>query len=274
MNISFIALVGVIGLVIGHLMTKLFSKRKGFPKEIRMSTKKKVALVEKLTEELNIETSRAVCLYAILSCVNSSDTLHKELASKLDNTEECSVFKVYQHAVLAELVMTLMRMHDNRKQQRKNVCFEELFYHLEDRSVVAKLGQNANEKILSRGIIVNPDTQEMREGLRKKRSEDAQNARANAINILDAARKNFKRIKGSHFKSCLQKKVRHEMYAHNALDSTSKQKAKYGYIEPLLRDTLSLVDKLNESIFGINKNFKTDENNWSRLTKSLWMRLN
>lgn len=239
-----------------------------------MSAENKDALVEKLAEELNKEASRAVRLYAILSSVTTSDTLHKELSSKLNNTEECYVFNACMDAVLFELIMTLMRMHDNRSPQRKRVCLEELFYYLKDRSVVANLEQKANDGILSRSYIVDPDTPEMRKMIEEKRAEDAENARTNVIPILDAARKNFERIKGSHWKSRLQRSVRHEMYAHNALEPKAQQIAKYQDIEPLLRDTLLLLAKLNKAILDINENFGTEENIWNRRTKSLWTRLN
>ena len=275
MKISLIVLgAGVIGLVIGHLATKFFPKRRESHKELSMSAENKDALVEKLAEELNKEASRAVRLNAILSSVTTSDTLHKELASKLNNTEECYVFNACMDAVLFELIMTLMRMHDNRSPQRKRVCFEELFYYLKDRSVVANFEQKANDGILSRGYIVDPDTPEMRKMIEEKRAEDAKNARTNVIPMLDAARTNFERIKGSHWKSRLQRSVRHEMYAHNALEPKAQQIAKYQDIEPLLRDTLLLLDKLNKAILDINENFGTEENIWNRRTKSLWTRLN
>lgn len=239
----------------------------------------KIAALNKAIDLVAEDVQSAVALHQMYErCANAEDVIQS-----VDNTKRAWGFNVVRNALLVELVITLMRIHDSGRQD--NASLENIMSILSDWRVRDHLINKAIEEYRSRDVYLTPDREqglsakerqdreaeraEIQELLKKQREDEAPGAGESVAQWLDEAFTLYETLHQDAAQKSL-KKLRNWQLAHRAIDKTGKHGAKYGDQEKLLNLTVPLFQSVATAVNGIDYGFSELDKTWIDFSDEFW----
>lgn len=165
-----------------------------------------------------------------------------------NNTLEAHGFEVGQHALLDQLILTLMRIHDPKGRDRASI--PHLRDLLEDQAVVDDFRQQARS-------------------WHPNRPRSADNSERAAIKAIDQARKSYQQLDGNKITKALRN-YRNEYLAHSLIDMKEREKARYGHVSKLLWQTAPIVQSLRLGLTGHHMDVVEIREAWKDRADAFW----
>lgn len=236
----------------------------------------KISTLNKAVELVAEDVKSAVALHQMYErCANADDIIQS-----VNNTKQAWGFGVVRNALLVELVITLMRIHDSGR--KDNASIENIMSILADWRVREHLANEAIEKYRTGDFYIAPvrsrnlsDKErrdldnERREITQRQREAESPKAGESVEYWLDEAFSLYDKLHQDAAQKSL-KKLRNWQLAHKAIDKVGKHGAKYGDQKKLLDLTVPLFQKVATVVNGVDYGLSDLDETWTDFSDEFW----
>lgn len=194
-----------------------------------------------------------------------------DVKKHFDQSKAASGYNQILDSLYFELIMTLVRLFDNLKEEKgahNTASIPGLMSLLSETEVVAELQVRSEQRKNSTGDL---DT----DFLKKLEADAVQSASKDAskeTSLIFALFRDFEKLKGSHLLSRLRT-IRNELLAHTAIKRNRNNPAHYGDTEKLLKKTAQFVVSLNSSVKSLHDDYKGEIEIWQEHADYFWKKV-
>ena len=192
--------------------------------------------------------------------------LKRGVASKFNNTYQAWGYNVIESALLTDLIVTLMRIHDT---DERSASMPNLIKLLADPSVIAAMKENARRWVLERDVHhLTPIDDEILRIVGDMRQRRAADEAAAIERIARRALRRAAKFETDAMRASLQK-YRNKHIAHNAMVESTFG-VKYGYPGKLLDRTALIGYELVLAVTGTHIDFRETRAAWRKKGDDFW----
>ena len=193
-----------------------------------------------------------------------------DVRNYFDQSKAAPGYTQIVNSLYFELILTIVRSYDDLnddKHSENTASLPELMKLLSQSAVIAELQTRSEQrKAPPRELLISD--REFFDQLSAEAKAAAQAEAAETIALVNE----FAQLKGNHYLGRLRS-IRHELFAHTAIERNQNNAARYGDAEKILEKTVRFVSRLNSAVRSRHWDYQSHIDTWQEYAGYFWQKV-
>lgn len=232
-----------------------------------MTTRDKADKVIKILELVDGNVRHALKLQAYFCRAAYKD----DVKTRFDQSKAASGYNQIVDSLFFELIMTVARLYDDPSDNaaaQNTASLPALMALLSHTEVVAELQARSAQRKTPKEDLVKELQSSDHDFLDKLKADAIRSAEMETSQLFSVLEE-FGKLKGSHLVQRIRT-IRHELFAHIAIDRNQNNPVLYGDTEELIKETTQLLVRLNTAARNLHCSYQEHNHTWQEHADFFW----